>query len=166
MRETPPIWRRDFPYTTEGEDEVTRREFTRYLVLTSAAFAGGGGLISLWASLRTVDTGEPAPVIALEDLAVGGSHLFDYPGPDDPAILVRPTEDVILGFSQKCTHLGCVVYWVAEDMGFECPCHEGAFDLEGEPVAGPPDSPLARIEVEVRDGTVWALGRGVEGNTV
>jgi Rieske Fe-S protein len=166
MRETPPIWRRDFPYTAEGEDEVTRREFTRYLVLTSAAFAGGGGLISLWASLRTVDTGEPAAIIALEDLGVGDSHLFDYPGPDDPAILVRPAEDVILGFSQKCTHLGCVVYWVEEDMGFECPCHEGAFDLEGEPIAGPPDRPLARIEVEVRDGTIWALGRGVGGDAV
>ena len=29
----PPKWRRDFPYTSGGEDDVTRREFTRYLVL-------------------------------------------------------------------------------------------------------------------------------------
>jgi Rieske Fe-S protein len=158
-----PIWRRDFPYTTAGEEEVTRREFTRYLVLASAAFAGGGGLISLWASLRSVNTGEPTAIVPLEELEVGDSHLFEYPGPDDPAILVQPVEGLVLGFSQKCTHLGCVVFWVAEEMEFECPCHEGLFNLEGRPIAGPPDRPLARIEVEVRDGMVWALGR-VEGD--
>ena len=37
----PPKWRRDFPYTSGGEDDVTRREFTRYLVLGSGAFAVG-----------------------------------------------------------------------------------------------------------------------------
>jgi len=33
----PPKWRRDFPYTSAGEDDVTRREFVRYLVLARAA---------------------------------------------------------------------------------------------------------------------------------
>jgi Rieske Fe-S protein len=32
------------------------------------------------------------------------------------------------------------------------------FDLAGEPVAGPPTRALTKIEVEVREGTVWALG--------
>lgn len=155
-----PIWKRDFPYTAEGEDEVTRREFARYLVLASAAFAGGSSLVSLWASLRTVESGEPTAVVALEDIPLGGSHLFSYPTDKDPAILIRPSEDVILGFSQKCTHLGCVVYWSADESQFECPCHEGVFSLEGRPVAGPPERPLSRIETEVRDGTVWALGAG------
>ena len=154
-----PIWRRDFPYTSEGEDEVTRREFTRYLILASAAFAGGGGLVALWSSLRTVETGEPMQIIPLDEVEVGGSHLFNYPGPNDPAILVRPNADTLLGFSQKCTHLGCVVFWVEEHAEFECPCHEGLFNLEGRPIAGPPDRPLARIELETRDGVIWATGR-------
>ena len=34
-----PVWRRDFPYEAEGEDEVTRREFVRFLSLGSGAFA-------------------------------------------------------------------------------------------------------------------------------
>lgn len=154
-----PIWRRDFPYTSEGEDEVTRREFTKYLVLASAVFAGGGGLVSLWSSLRSVETGEPMAIVALDQVAVGDSYLFDYPGPDDPAILVRPDTDVLLGFSQKCTHLGCVVFWSADDTVFECPCHEGLFNLEGRPIAGPPERPLARIQLEIRDGVIWATGR-------
>jgi Rieske Fe-S protein len=156
-----PIWRRDFPYTSEGEDEVTRREFTKYLVLASAAFATGGGLVSLWASLRTVETGEPMAIVALDDVEVGASYLFSYPSPKDPAILIRPDGDTLLGFSQKCTHLGCVVFWVDDEEEFHCPCHEGMFDVGGRPIAGPPQRPLSRIDLEVRDGTIWATGRSV-----
>jgi Rieske Fe-S protein len=158
-----PIWRRDFPYTAEGEEEVTRREFARYLVLASGAFAGGSGLVSLWASLRRVNTGAPTPVVELSAVAVGGSHLFGYPTDDDPAILVRVDEDLLLAFSQKCTHLGCVVFWSPAERQFECPCHEGFFSLDGRPIAGPPERPLTRIDVEVRDGMVWALGAGAHG---
>lgn len=153
-----PNWRRDFPHTALGEEETTRREFTRYLVLASAAFAGGSGLVSFWASLRSVNTGLPTPIVALEQVAVGTSYTFEYPTPRDPAILVRPDEETVLAFSQKCTHLGCVVFWSTADQHFECPCHEGMFNLEGRPVAGPPDRPLTRIDLELRDGVVWASG--------
>jgi Rieske Fe-S protein len=163
MPDEGPIWRRDFPITAAGEDDVTRRDFTRYLVLASGAFAGSGALVSLWASLRRVEAGVPTAVVALEDIPVGGSHLFQYPTSRDPAIVVRVDSDVVLGFSQKCTHLGCVVFWSGEDQHFECPCHEGFFDLDGRPFAGPPERPLARIEIEVRDGVVWALGGGGHG---
>lgn len=153
-----PIWKRDFPISASGEDDVTRRDFARYLVLASGAFAGSGALISLWASLRKVETGSPSAVVDLDQVPVGGSHLFAYPTSRDPAILIRLGEDGVLGFSQKCTHLGCVVFWSGEDQHFECPCHEGFFNLEGRPIAGPPERPLARIELEIRDGVVWALG--------
>lgn len=153
-----PTWRRDFPYTAAGEEGVTRRDFTRFLMAASVAAAGGAGLMSIWASLRTVNRGEPRELVALGDIPVGTSHLFEYPTANDPAILVRLAEDEVVGFSQKCTHLGCVVYWASEESRLECPCHEGVFNVEGRPVAGPPERPLGRIELEVRDGVVWALG--------
>jgi Rieske Fe-S protein len=144
-----PIWRRDFPYSTEGEEGVTRREFARFLVAASVAVTGTGGVVSLWASLRTINTGEPRRIVGLDQVDVGASYLFRYPTDDDPAILVRPEAETLFGFSQKCTH-------------FECPCHEGFFDSSGQPIAGPPERPLGRIEMEVRDGDVWALGAGQE----
>ena len=85
MSDEVPIWRRDFPYTAEGEDGVTRREFARFLVAASVAVAGTGGVVSLWASLRTINTGEPQRIASLDDLAVGSSLLFRYPTEDDPA---------------------------------------------------------------------------------
>ena len=45
-----PIWRRDFPYTAAGEEGVTRREFTRFLVAASVAVAGGSGVVSTTSS--------------------------------------------------------------------------------------------------------------------
>ena len=155
----PPLWRRDFPFTTAGEEQVTRREFARFLVLAAVAFAGGTAVIAGWATLRTPAVGVPTPLVPLDDVPIGGTYLFDYPTPEQPAILLRHGVDDLVAFSQKCTHLGCTVYHSLEHSELECPCHEGFFDdRTGEVLAGPPELPLPRIAVEVRDGMIWALG--------
>ncbi len=153
-----PVWRQDFPLTSAGEDEVTRREFVRYLVLASGGFAAGNVGVALWSSLRSINEGEPRPIVALADVAEGTAHLFHYPTDADPAILVHLPGGGLRAFSQKCTHLGCVVYYEPTDGELECPCHEGHFDAAtGAVLAGPPQRGLGRIDVDVRDGTVWAL---------
>jgi nitrite reductase/ring-hydroxylating ferredoxin subunit len=154
-----PVWRRDFPYTSAGEDEVTRREFVRYLVLACGGFAAGNVGVAVWASLRSVNRGEPRPIVALDQLPENQAHLFNYPTGADPAILFHLPGGRLRAFSQKCTHLGCVVYFSPESGGVECPCHEGHFDADtGEVLSGPPQRPLGRIDVELReDGMVWAL---------
>jgi Rieske Fe-S protein len=159
-----PVWRQDFPLTSAGEDEVTRREFARYLVLASGGFAVGNVGVALWSSLRSINEGEPRPIVALAEVPEGSAHLFSYPTGADPAILVRLSGGGLRAFSQKCTHLGCVVYYQADRDEMACPCHEGHFDADsGEVLAGPPQRPLGRIDVEVRDGTVWALAARGEG---
>jgi Rieske Fe-S protein len=156
--EVDPTWRADFPLTSAGEDEVTRREFVRYLVLASGGFAAGSVGVALWSSLRSVNVGEPRAVVALDRVPEGTAHLFRYPTDDDPAILVHLPGGELRAFSQKCTHLGCVVYYRGGSQEMECPCHEGVFDAEsGDVRSGPPQRPLGRIDVEVRNGTVWAL---------
>ncbi len=154
-----PVWREDFPFTAAGEEDVTRREFVRYLVLASGAFAAGSVGIAAWTSLRKINTGTPQSIVALTDVPVNGSYLFRYPSADDPAILIRLDNGDLHAFSQKCTHLGCVVYHSADTQQMECPCHEGFFDARsGDVISGPPQHPLGRIEVEVRDdGMVWAV---------
>jgi Rieske Fe-S protein len=155
----PPKWRRDFPYTSAGEDDVTRREFVRYLVLASGGFAAGTVAIAAWSSLRPINHGEARRIVPLDDVPVNGTYLFDYPSSDDPAILVRFPGDELHAMSQVCTHLSCVVYYDAGSEQMLCPCHEGVFDARnGDVVSGPPQRPLGRIDVEVRDGVVWALG--------
>lgn len=156
-----PPWKRDFPYEAQSEEEVTRREFARYLVLGAGTIAVANVGLAVWTQLRSINAGEPRAIVPVADVAVGEPHLFRYPGDDDPAILVRLTATDVVAFSQKCTHLGCVVYYEPDEQRWHCPCHEGNFEAAtGAVISGPPTRPLGRIDVEVRDdGMIWALGR-------
>lgn len=155
-----PVWRRDFPLTSAGEDEVARREFVRFLVLASGGFAAGNVGVALWSSLRSNNEGEPRAIVDLAEVPEDSAHLFHYPTDADPAILVHLRGGELRAFSQKCTHLGCVVYYQPGTDELECPCHEGFFDIRtGAVTSGPPERPLEQIAVEVRDdGQVWATG--------
>ena len=160
----PPIWKRDFPYEVAAEEEVTRREFARYLVLGTGALAAGNLGLAVWTQLRSINRGEPRAIVAAGDVATGDTHLFRYPTDADPAVLLKVSDTEVVAFSQKCTHLGCVVYFEQEESRWHCPCHEGNFEaLTGDVISGPPERPLGKIDVEIRDdGMIWALGRTAE----
>ncbi len=162
MSETPappPVWRRDFPWSADGEDDVTRREFVRYLMLGSGAFAASTVGVAALTSARGEPEGGERAIAPLEDLRVAEPHLFRYPTGDDPAILLLRPDGQLAAYSQKCTHLGCVVYLNEAADELVCPCHEGGFSAaSGEVLFGPPERPLPRISVEVREGVVWATG--------
>jgi Rieske Fe-S protein len=157
---SPPIWKRDFPYDAAAEEEVTRREFARFLVAGAGAMAAGNIGLATWTQLRSINHGEPQPIVSLAEVRVGDTYLFRYPSDEDPAVLLRVADREVVAFAQKCTHLGCVVYYQADHERWHCPCHEGNFDLQsGEVISGPPTRPLGRIEVEIRDDVIWALGK-------
>lgn len=154
-------WREDFPFTAAGEDEVTRREFVRYLTLGSAGAALGSLGLAAMTQARVPAERVAMPIVDVADIPVAGSYLFRYPTEDDPAIIIRPTQDELLAYSQRCTHLACVVYYEHDEDELVCPCHGGHFDAsDGRNVTGPPQRPLNSIDIEVRDGVVWALGGG------
>lgn len=156
-----PQWKRDFPYQSAAEEDVTRREFTRYLVLGAGTMAAANVGLAVWTQLRSINVREPRAIVALAEVAVGESYLFRYPSDGDPAVLLRVGESEVVAFSQKCTHLGCVVYFQPGEQRWHCPCHEGNFDARtGAVLSGPPPRPLGRIDVEIRDDRqIWALGR-------
>lgn len=159
IRDGGDLGREQFPLETSREEDFTRREFVRYLVAASGVFAATNIGIAAWTSTRTFNVGEPRPIIAVDKIPESGSYLFRYPTDDDPAILVRLSNGELHAFSQKCTHLGCVVIFRRDENEFFCPCHKGFFDAsDGRATAGPPIRPLGRVLVEVRGDTVWALG--------
>ncbi len=51
--------------------------------------------------------------------------------------LARLEDGGFLALSRTCTHLGCTVPWVEEDMRFACPCHGSHFDITGNVIEAP-----------------------------
>jgi nitrite reductase/ring-hydroxylating ferredoxin subunit len=155
-----PAWRQDFPIDWPQDQYVERRDFMKFMVLTSFAFTVGQFWIAARNWWRRQEGAAPVRRIGrLDDLGVGATLVFDYPGEHDRCVLVRLSESELVAYSQKCTHLSCAVIPRPERGVLHCPCHEGYFDLRsGRPTAGPPTRPLARILVEVRGGDIYATG--------
>ena len=158
--ESQPVWRQDFPIDWPQDQYVERRDFVKFLVLTSAAFTAGQFWIALenWYRKRR---GQPVVrrIGSVDELAVGGAVSFTYPDEHEPCLLVRLTDGEFVAFNQKCTHLSCAVIPRPDERSFFCPCHEGRFDLRtGEPTAGPPRRPLTRIVLDFRGREIYAVG--------
>lgn len=160
-------YQKDFPYERDEEAQVTRREFCNFLGLTSAAlFLGAGGFAAKAAlESRKETTFAAARIEGAETLAPNSALNFHYPTEKDSAILIRTESGEYYAYGQKCTHLSCPVYYERQHKRLECPCHDGAFDAAtGNVLYGPPPRPLDVIEVEMRDGGVWAIGRKPAGD--
>jgi Rieske Fe-S protein len=155
-----PAWRHDFPIDWPQDHYVARRDFTKFLVLTSFAFAVGQVWIGVqnWFRRRRGDT----PIVKIADVgavAVGQAIPFHYPTSDEPCLLIRLAGDRFVAFGQKCTHLACAVVPAFDEQRILCPCHKGYFDLQtGQPLAGPPRRPLPRVTLETRAGAIYATG--------
>jgi nitrite reductase/ring-hydroxylating ferredoxin subunit len=156
--ERQPKWRRDFPIDSPQDHYVARRDFTRFLVLTSLAFVVGQFWIALQNLWRRGRGRPPVRRIArLDELPVGTAVTFHYPDATDPALLLRPDADTLLAYASQCTHLQCPVLPAIPEGKLHCPCHAGYFDLRsGRPTAGPPRRELPRITLEVRGGDIYA----------
>ena len=70
-------------------------------------------------------------------------------------LLMRKPGGKIVAISTVCSHLGCVVFYRPDKKHFECPCHQGYFDENGNPIAGPPQRPLEHFKTEVRNGKIF-----------
>jgi Rieske Fe-S protein len=146
-----------------SDEEITRRKFCGKLALTSLCTVAAG----LTVAAANAQEKRPALVYpaqkieGAERLLPGSSLFFAYPTADEPAILIRISEGQYVAYSQKCTHLGCSIYFDRARRSLECPCHKGAYDVQsGRMIYGPPPRPLDQISLQMRaGGEIWATGK-------
>ncbi|MEU2157035.1 Rieske (2Fe-2S) protein [Streptomyces sp. NPDC019396] len=141
---------------------VTRR--------TAVAAAGGAGLcLALTAcggSNESGAAGEPAASTATKDPggATGGgggkviARTADIPEGGGKVIgdvvVTQPKAGEFKAFSAKCTHQGCAVKNVSENM-INCPCHNSMFDAsDGSVHKGPATSPLPSAAIVVEGDSI------------
>jgi Rieske Fe-S protein len=161
-----PQWRHDFPIDWAQDHYVARRDFTKFLCLTSLAFVVGQLTIAVQNWFRRRRGAPPITKIAERSaVPIGGALTFHYPTDTDPCLLLRLDDGSLVAYSQECTHLACAVVPDRESGRILCPCHHGYFESStGRPLAGPPRRPLPRIKLRVRGDLVYAAG--IERRTV
>jgi Rieske Fe-S protein len=160
------LWHEEFSIAATEQGYVERRQFGRFLLLTSGAmFAGQLWLVAKSLFSKAAETVWPRRAIArVEEIPPGGTKVFQYPAQGDDCLLVRLDEHRFAAYSQKCTHLSCAVIYSAEARRLECPCHEGYFSIDdGHVLQGPPPRPLPKVELEIRGAEVFATGMSVFG---
>ena len=154
-----PLWKEEFSVFAADERYVSRRQFAKFLVLTSAAMFVGNVWLLIKSLTRKRTSWPQQAVAAASDLAIGQSKTFLYPTPEDHCILIRTGEQQFAAFSQKCTHLSCAVYYDRAEDALVCPCHKGYFSAkDGAVLQGPPPRPLPRIVLKQRGNQLIAVG--------
>jgi len=164
---------------TEKQQHHSRRGALRLLAgglaAGAAVMAGAVGLGFLY----PVPKVEIRPrFICLRHQVGGGKTMELLDDAGRKVMLIEKADGELMAIGTVCTHLGCSVFYrppgsslsrgaAAGSNGdakggqrsalgqFECPCHDGWFDAEGTPTAGPPERPLPRYPVTVRDGKVF-----------
>ena len=156
-----PAWRQDFPIDWPEDQYVARRDFTKFLVLTSVAFVVG----QFWIGGKNWLRGHgQAP--AAKRSPRGRSRrrrLAGVPLPGRETLPAGPRlgQAEFVAYGQKCTHLSCAVVPRPEQGDLPLPLPRRHFDLRtGRPIAGPPPRPLPRIMLEIRDGDHLRHRRG------
>lgn len=90
-------------------------------------------------------------VISANSIAENGNQIGMLGG--KPAIVLRRNGE-LMALSAVCTHLGCTVAFNSSANLFQCPCHGGQYDRDGNVIAGPPPRPLERLNIRVEDDKI------------
>jgi menaquinol-cytochrome c reductase iron-sulfur subunit len=158
-----------------GLDRVTsRRDFLGWVgvgLMGAAATLAGIPIIGSFFSTPARTERAWHPVGEVDDFEVDETVRVEFTDPEtvpwagpsnrNAAYLRRTGDEAFTAFSIYCTHVGCPVSWRAGAMMFICPCHGGVFDREGNVIAGPPETPLVRHDVRIREGQVEILALAV-----
>ncbi|MFQ5653865.1 MAG: ubiquinol-cytochrome c reductase iron-sulfur subunit [Planctomycetota bacterium] len=89
--------------------------------------------------------------VSLDDLPEDGAYWGEHMGRQ---LVIVKSEGEVRVFNGACTHLGCIVHWDGASRSFKCPCHGASFNAEGEPVAGPVNTPLRQVRFEIENGVL------------
>ena len=151
-----------------SEPATTRRSFCTDLLLTSTGLVLAPNLTQVVAAQDSMVAYPPRKIEGAELLLPGSSLYFNYPTRNDPAVLLRLSENEYRAYSRRCSHAGCSVDFDAPSRYLMCPCHRGAFDARlGHVMFGPPRRPLDEIVLEVRaGGSTWAVGKSLRNTEI
>ncbi len=146
---------RDKPSEHRGGEPVNqgRRRFCQLTIggmAVASAATVSYPVISFLKLPKSLQQEEPVEV-PLADLAEDAATWVEHLGQQ---IAIIRVDGGAMAFNGACPHLGCIVQWDGPARAFKCPCHGAVFNDKGEPVAGPVNAPLRKVQVEIKDGVL------------
>ena len=121
---------------------------SRRTVLAGVAAVGAVGALAACGSGSDTTANTGPVTLAAADVPVGGGKILS----DSRVVVTQPAAGTYKAFSAVCTHQGCIVAAVANDV-ISCACHNSRFSAtDGSVQAGPAPSPLPGRTVKV-DGS-------------
>jgi glycine/D-amino acid oxidase-like deaminating enzyme/nitrite reductase/ring-hydroxylating ferredoxin subunit len=81
-------------------------------------------------------------ISTLKEMDSESGTVADYNG--EKLALYKHKNGKVIILNPVCTHAGCIVNFNAVEKSWDCPCHGGRFDLEGNVLCGPPRKNLER----------------------
>lgn len=125
---------------------MTRKDFLKKSCLLGAAAATAGSCALIYDPELLVGT--------IAELDQAGFLVKEF---NWDQIFITQQKGKIMIFSLVCTHKKCTVEWQPRENIFQCPCHEGQYDAQGQVLDGPPPAPLAQLRAEIRGEEIWVL---------
>ena len=164
-----PAWRQDFPIDWPQDHYVERRDFTKFMVLTSLAFAVGQFWIVVqnWLRRRRGQPPTPQDRVASTTCRSAARSMFGYPAAHDDCLLIRPADGRRSSPTARNARTSPALSCRSSRTGvIHCPCHDGVFDLA---TGRPHRRPAARARCPHRPRgaaatTIYATG--IERRTV
>jgi Rieske Fe-S protein len=135
--------------------EGNRMSGTDRRSLLKSVAAGGLALPVLAACGGRVNSRGEAPtsgqaLVAASDVPVQGGVILN----DKLVVVTQPEAGTYKAFSATCTHMGCTVAMVRDNV-IVCPCHGSEFSAQdGSVVRSPASRPLPPVPIVVNNGEV------------
>jgi len=141
------------PDPLDASVRTERRTFLHRCIGFMSAVAAGIVAYPIFSFLRLPRRlgGATTIEVPLADLSEDQALYFDRQGIQ---IVLIYTQNEPKVFDAACTHLGCLVAWDQNKHIFFCPCHGAVFDELGAPVQGPINTPLKKIEFEIKENKI------------
>ncbi len=122
--------------------------FVSYFIPPSEG-GGDGGVVAKDAQGNAVSASELLATHPARDRV-----LAQGPKGDPTYVVINDGAVAGYGLNAVCTHLGCVVPWVAGEDLFKCPCHGSQYAANGKVVRGPAPASLGLVAASVDGDTV------------
>ncbi len=136
--------------------DSSRRSFIKILAVAGSAATAGIAAFMAGGFLYPIPKKKRRPQFVCLEADIPKGKPFEIQDPSGrKVLLIRDKKNKLIAVSTVCSHLGCAVYYRPKKDIFDCPCHQGVFDAEGNPVSGPPRRPLDRYPVMVNSGKVF-----------